>query len=67
MILPYSQHLFTIEMNHASIKSPIELAHSYFPQNFHWIPEHPKKTLTFYTNILKANQINSFQTNLLSV
>jgi hypothetical protein len=51
MILPYSQHLFTIEMNRASIKSPNELAHSYFPQNFHWIPEHSKKTLAFYTNI----------------
>jgi hypothetical protein len=35
MILLYSQHLFTIEMNRASIKSPNELAHFYFSQNFH--------------------------------
>jgi hypothetical protein len=61
MILPYSQHLFSIEMNRASIKSPIELAHSYFPQNFHWIPEHSKKTLAFYTNILKQTKSIHFK------
>jgi hypothetical protein len=52
MVLPYFQHLFTIEMNRASIKSPKELAHSYFPRDFHWNLEHPKKNLTYYTNIL---------------
>jgi hypothetical protein len=52
MVLSYFQHLFTIEMNRASIKSANKLSHSYFPQNFHWIPEHSKKTLAFYTNIL---------------
>jgi hypothetical protein len=51
MAVPYFQHLFTIEMNCTSIKSPNELALSYFPRNFHWIPEHPKKNLTYYTNI----------------
>jgi hypothetical protein len=25
---------------------------SYFPPDFHWIPEHPKKNLVYYTNIL---------------
>jgi hypothetical protein len=61
MILPYSQHLFTIEMNRASIKSPNELAHSYFLQNFHWIPKHSKKTLAFYTNILKQTKSIHFK------
>jgi hypothetical protein len=51
MIVPYFEHLFTIEMNRSSIRSPSE-ALSYFPPNFHWIPEHPQKNLAFYTNIL---------------
>jgi hypothetical protein len=55
MILPYSQHLFTIEMNRASIKSANELAHSYFPQNFHWIPEHSKKTSCFLHQYSETN------------
>jgi hypothetical protein len=61
MVLPYFQHLFTIEMNRASIKSPNELAQSYFPHNFHWIPEHPKKNLTYYTNILKQTKSLHFK------
>jgi hypothetical protein len=61
MILPYSQHLFTIEMNRASIKSPNELAQSYFLHNFHWIPEHPKKNLAYYTNILKQTKSLHFK------
>jgi hypothetical protein len=39
MILPFSQHLFSIEINRSSAKSAGELAFSYFPPNFHWIPE----------------------------
>jgi hypothetical protein len=61
MILSYSQHLFTIEMNLASIKTANELTQSYFPQNFHWIPEHSKKTLAFYTNILKQTKSIHFK------
>jgi hypothetical protein len=61
MVLPYFQHLFTIEMNRASIKSPNELAQSYFPHNFYWIPEHPKKNLTYYTNILKQTKSLHFK------
>jgi hypothetical protein len=61
MVLLYFQHLFTIEMNRASIKSPNELAHSYFPCNFHWIPEHLKKNLTYYTNILKQTKSLHFK------
>jgi hypothetical protein len=52
MAFPYFQHLFTIEMNRSHVKSPDELALSYFPPNIHWIPKHPLKTLPFYTNIL---------------
>jgi hypothetical protein len=61
MVLPYFQHLFTIEMNCASIKSSNELAQSYFPHNFHWIPEFPKKNLTYYTNILKQTKSLHFK------
>jgi hypothetical protein len=50
--LPSSQHLFYIEKNHSHIKSPKQLILSYFPPDFHWIPEHPKKNLVYYTNIL---------------
>jgi hypothetical protein len=28
------------------------LALSYFPTDFHWIPEHSQKNLAYYTNIL---------------
>jgi hypothetical protein len=52
MPVPYFEHLFSIELNRSSIKSPNELALSYFPPNFHWIPEHTQKNLAFYTNIL---------------
>jgi hypothetical protein len=50
--LPFSQHLFYIEKNHSHIKSPKQLILSYFPPDFHWIPEHPQKNLVYYTNIL---------------
>jgi hypothetical protein len=50
--LPSSQNLFYIEKNHSHIKSPKQLILSYFPPNFHWIPEHPQKNLAYYTNIL---------------
>ena len=33
------QYLFSIEKNHSQDKSPRELVLSYFPPNFHWIPE----------------------------
>jgi hypothetical protein len=46
------QYLFSIEKNHYHNKSPKELALSYFPPDFHWIPEHPQKNLDYYTNIL---------------
>jgi hypothetical protein len=35
------QYLFSIEKNHSHNKSPKELALSYFPLDFHWIPDHP--------------------------
>jgi hypothetical protein len=50
--LPSVQSLFSIEKNHSHIKSPNELALSYFPPDFHWIPEYPQKNLAYYTNIL---------------
>ena len=52
MAIPDFQHSFTIEMNRSHVKSPSELAFSYFSPNFHWILEHPLKALPFYTNIL---------------
>jgi hypothetical protein len=52
MVLPFSQHLFSIEMNRSSAKSAGELATSYFPPCFHWILEHPLKNLAYYSNIL---------------
>ena len=53
MILPFSQHLFSIEINRSSAKkSAEELAFSYFPPKFHWIPKHPLKSLAYYSNIL---------------
>jgi hypothetical protein len=61
MVVPYFQHLFTIEMNRSSIKFHNELALSYFPPNFHWIPEHPQKNLTYYTNILTQTKSVHFK------
>jgi hypothetical protein len=52
VLLPYSQYLFSIQHEHSNIKTASALALSYFPRGFHWIPEHPLKTLTFYSNIL---------------
>jgi hypothetical protein len=46
------QHLFSIEKNHSQDISPRELALSYFPPNFHWVPENLQKNLDYYTNIL---------------
>jgi hypothetical protein len=48
VVVPYFQHLFSIEMNCAYIKFLGQLALSYLPPNFHWIPENPSKKLSFY-------------------
>ena len=61
MVVPFSQHLFTIELNRSSAKSAGELALSYFPPNFHWIPEHPQKNLAFYSNILSQTKSLHFK------
>jgi hypothetical protein len=58
--LPSFQYLFSIEKNHSYIKSPSELALSYFPPDFHWIPEHPQKNLAYYTNILIQTEFVRF-------
>ena len=50
--LPFFQHLFSIEKNHYHIQFLGQLAFSYFPRDFHWIPKHPQKNLAYYTNIL---------------
>ena len=52
LILPFSQHLFSIEFNRSSTQSAGELALSYFPPGFHWIPEDSSKNLAYYSNIL---------------
>ena len=41
----YVQNLFFVEPNRASITNPFRLATSYFPQLFHWIPEHGQKNV----------------------
>jgi hypothetical protein len=56
MILPFSQYLFSIELERSNVKSASELALTYFPLGFHWIPEHPLKSLAFYSNILTQTQ-----------
>jgi hypothetical protein len=52
ILLPFSQYLFSIEPERSNVKTASALALSYFPRGFHWIPEHPLKTLTIYSNIL---------------
>ena len=47
------QNLFSIEPNMASITNPFRLATSYFPPQFHWIPEHCRKTVQYYSDILR--------------
>jgi hypothetical protein len=59
--LPSSQHLFSIEKNHSHIKSPGQLALSYFSPNFHWIPKHPQRNLAYYTNILIQTKFVHFK------
>jgi hypothetical protein len=56
MVLPFSQYLFSIELERSKAKSASELALSYFPNGFHWIPEHPLKSLAFYSNILSQTK-----------
>jgi hypothetical protein len=58
VILPFCQYLFSIELERY-VKSASNLALSYFPRGFHWIYEHPLKSLSFYSNILI--QTNSVQ------
>jgi hypothetical protein len=52
VILPFCQYLFSIELERSNVKSASNLALSYFPRGFHWIYEHPLKSLSFYSNIL---------------
>jgi hypothetical protein len=61
VVVPYYQHLFSIEMNRSHIKFPGQLALSYFPPNFHWIPKHPLKNLAYYTNILIQTKYVNFK------
>ena len=49
----YFQNLFSIEANQASIANPLQLAKSYFPPKFHWIPEHGEKNLQYYSDFLR--------------
>ena len=49
----YFQNLFYIEPNRVSISNPLKLAKSYFPARFHWIPEHKKKNLQYYFDLLR--------------
>ena len=39
----FVQNLFSIESNRASITDPFRLATSYFPPQFHWIPNNCQK------------------------
>ena len=48
----YRQKMFSIEPNRALTKDPLKLATSYFPWNFHWIPEHIGKDLRYHSAIL---------------
>ena len=50
------QNLFSIESNRASITDSFRLATSYFPQNFHWIPEHCQKNVQYYSDILRQEK-----------
>jgi hypothetical protein len=52
VLLPFSQHLFSIEPERSNVKTASSLALSYFPRGFHWIYEHPFKTHSFYSNVL---------------
>jgi hypothetical protein len=56
VILPFCQYVFSIELEHSNVKSASNLALSYFPKGFHWIYEHPQKTLSFYSNILSQTK-----------
>jgi hypothetical protein len=48
----FFQHLFFVEVGMAPIKDPSQMALAFFPPRFHWVPEHPLKGITYYTNIL---------------
>jgi hypothetical protein len=62
--LPYFQHLFFIEIGMAPIKDPSQLALSYFPPRFHWVPEHPLKDISYYTTILVETKSAHFKSIL---
>ncbi|KAK9996576.1 hypothetical protein SO802_021262 [Lithocarpus litseifolius] len=49
----YFQNLFSIEPNRSPIVDPLQLAKSYFPPKFHWIPEHGKNNLQYYSDLLR--------------
>jgi hypothetical protein len=49
VILPFCQYLFSIELERSNVKYASNLALSYFPRGFHWIYEHPLKSLSFYS------------------
>ena len=47
------QNLFSVEPNRTFITNPFRLATSYFPPQFHWIPEHGQKNVQYYSDILR--------------
>jgi hypothetical protein len=55
--LPYFQHLFFVEIGMTPIKEPSQLALAYFPPRFHWVPKHPLKDISYYTNILVETKL----------
>ena len=53
----YVQNLFSVEPNRASITNLFRLATSYFPPQFHWIPEHSQKNVQYYSEILQHENL----------
>jgi hypothetical protein len=54
---PYFQHLFFVELNHASIKDLSQLALTYFSPRFHWIPSSHLLTFPlFFTGFLNIQR-----------
>ena len=47
------QNLFYIEPSFQHIKNPNDLALHYFPENWHFIPHNPDKSISFYKKILE--------------
>jgi hypothetical protein len=52
----YTANLFHVKPCHSHLRNPLDIAKSFFPPKWNFIPTHPAKSVNFYRDILKHTE-----------